>query len=156
MCAMALIHSRIRRVYYSIPNETPNAGGINSKTMLNHMEQLNHKQRVFRFLLYENNILIMIYKFVFISALLILGGQAENNIFLDVIFETGLINLTDTSDIFYWYFPSQRDNTTDPLTIWLNGGPGCSSTFALFNENGPFTINNDSTTLSKNPYSWST
>lgn len=41
------------------------------------------------------------------------------------------------------------------MTIWLNGGPGCSSTFALFAENGPFTIKDD-LTLSKNPYSWST
>jgi len=38
MCAMALIHSRIRRVYYSIPNEIPNAGGLNENIMLNHME----------------------------------------------------------------------------------------------------------------------
>jgi len=37
----------------------------------------------------------------------------------------------------------------------MTGGPGCSSLVALFNENGPYTINED-LSLSINPYSWNT
>jgi serine carboxypeptidase-like clade 4 len=45
--------------------------------------------------------------------------------------------------MFYWYFPHiSNDNniqTKDKnLIIWLVGGPGCSSEYAIFKENGPF------------------
>ena len=41
----------------------------------------------------------------------------------------------------------------DPVVLWLNGGPGCSSLFALFAENGPLLLN-ESLSLIPNPYSW--
>jgi len=57
--------------------------------------------------------------------------------------------------LFYWMFESQNDPSTDPLVIWLTGGPGCSSELALFFENGPYTVNPD-LSLQANPYSWNT
>jgi carboxypeptidase C (cathepsin A) len=33
--------------------------------------------------------------------------------------------------MFYWYFPSRDSESTDPLVIWLTGGPGCSSELAI-------------------------
>ncbi|KAJ3510060.1 hypothetical protein NLJ89_g4887 [Agrocybe chaxingu] len=47
--------------------------------------------------------------------------------------------------------PSSRNR--DPWGIWLNGGPGSSSMFGLFFENGPIRINGDYS-LQSNPYSW--
>lgn len=41
--------------------------------------------------------------------------------------------------IFYWLFKTEAD-TTAPLTIWLNGGPGSASEFGNFLENGPLEI----------------
>lgn len=43
-------------------------------------------------------------------------------------------------NIHYAFFPSLRDQTKDPLVLWLTGGPGCSSLMACFHENGPFTF----------------
>lgn len=56
--------------------------------------------------------------------------------------------------IHYWFVESQSNATTDPLLLWLNGGPGCSSMLGLFTELGPFELNNDGKALSLNPYSW--
>ena len=55
--------------------------------------------------------------------------------------------------LFYWFFESRNDPTTDPLLIWLTGGPGCSSMLALMVENGPYHVQRDMT-LTENPYSW--
>jgi len=57
--------------------------------------------------------------------------------------------------LFYWMFESQNSPKSDPLVIWLTGGPGCSSEIALFYENGPYSINDD-LSLKINPYSWNT
>lgn len=54
---------------------------------------------------------------------------------------------------FYWFFESRGAPSTDPVIIWLTGGPGCSSILALFEENGPCSVNDD-LSLKRNPFSW--
>ncbi|XP_038610531.1 lysosomal protective protein-like isoform X1 [Tachyglossus aculeatus] len=53
----------------------------------------------------------------------------------------------------YWFVESQGNPATDPLVLWLNGGPGCSSMEGILEENGPYRIHSDSF-LYENPYSW--
>lgn len=68
--------------------------------------------------------------------------------------KTGTVSIDSyNDDIFYWMFQSRESYETDPLVLWLTGGPGCASEVALFYENGPYQFNEDST-LKSNPYSW--
>ncbi|CAI5997094.1 unnamed protein product [Closterium sp. NIES-64] len=56
--------------------------------------------------------------------------------------------------LFYYFFESRNDASTDPLVLWLTGGPGCSSAFALLYENGPYQLDTDKTTLIWNDNGW--
>jgi len=65
------------------------------------------------------------------------------------------VNSTYNSNMFFWYFPPQSGNTSAPTLLWLNGGPGFSSLFGLFNENGPFFVSTENfPNLIPNNYSW--
>ncbi|OWZ01026.1 Serine protease [Phytophthora megakarya] len=69
----------------------------------------------------------------------------------------GYIHLPNRIDshYFYWYFESRNEPSSDPLLVWLPGGPGLSGTFGLLAENGPCAIDDDLSTR-PNPYSWTT
>ncbi|ETV95877.1 hypothetical protein H310_10915 [Aphanomyces invadans] len=56
-------------------------------------------------------------------------------------------------EMFYWYVESKEDPDSDPLVLWLNGGPGCSSLGGFFTELGPFVVESD-LTVKLNPYTW--
>ncbi|POM77935.1 Serine protease family S10, partial [Phytophthora palmivora] len=69
--------------------------------------------------------------------------------------DSGYIKLPNKVDdhYFYWFFESRSQPSTDPLVLWLTGGPGCSSMMALLTENGPCHVLPDLSTR-LNPYSW--
>lgn len=56
----------------------------------------------------------------------------------------------------YWFVESSRSPVDDPVVLWMNGGPGCSSMEGLLVELGPYLVNPDGKTLKKNIYAWNT
>ena len=76
---------------------------------------------------------------------------------------SGFLPVDDAKTVFlhYWLVLSTGNPTTDPLAVWMNGGPGCSSLEGGLYELGPFTFtgDRDSTglpTLQLNPSAWTT
>ncbi|KAL8516539.1 hypothetical protein ACS0TY_014979 [Phlomoides rotata] len=62
--------------------------------------------------------------------------------------------------LYYYFVESERNPSTDPVVLWLNGGPGCSSFDGFVYEHGPFNFEEGKPhgslpTLHLNPYSWS-
>ena len=75
---------------------------------------------------------------------------------------SGYITLSknsNTSALYFWFYEcSEKDSSTVPLVIWLNGGPGASSQLGNLYENGPYQVIRDSSTgkliLQEREYHW--
>lgn len=63
------------------------------------------------------------------------------------------VNKTYNSNMYFWFFPAQQDPDNAPVLLWLQGGPGGSSLFGLFVENGPYLVTKD-IKLMKKPITW--
>ena len=46
------------------------------------------------------------------------------------------IDKKNAKQIFYYFVESERNPTKDPVVLWLNGGPGCSSLGGFVYEHG--------------------
>ncbi|WJX77390.1 Serine carboxypeptidase-like 20 [Trifolium repens] len=69
-------------------------------------------------------------------------------------------NAENGKNLFYYFVSSERNPSKDPVVLWLNGGPGCSSFDGFVYEHGPFNFEaakskGNLPTLHNNPYSWS-
>jgi serine carboxypeptidase-like clade 1 len=51
---------------------------------------------------------------------------------------SGYVTVDEGNDrrLFYYLVLSERDPAADPVVLWLNGGPGCSSFDGFVYENG--------------------
>ena len=54
----------------------------------------------------------------------------------------GFLRVNTSSDgcLFMWFFPALSNSSSAPLLLWLQGGPGAPSVYAIFVENGPIVI----------------
>ena len=69
---------------------------------------------------------------------------------------SGYLNVTHGRHFHYWFVESQSKPADDPVILWLNGGPGCSSLAGMFTELGPWRVNDDGKTLRVENSSWNT
>ncbi|KAJ8891759.1 hypothetical protein PR048_004312 [Dryococelus australis] len=58
------------------------------------------------------------------------------------------------SNLFFWFFPAEKNYEEAPVIVWLQGGPGQPSLIGIFMEIGPFSVAPDNVSLQDNPYSW--
>ena len=45
---------------------------------------------------------------------------------------SGYLNVSETKALHYFFVESQDKPDSDPLMVWFNGGPGCSSLLGMF------------------------
>eukprot|EP00039_Didymoeca_costata_P020990 m.343051 g.343051 ORF g.343051 m.343051 type:complete len:467 (+) comp22257_c0_seq1:52-1452(+) len=68
---------------------------------------------------------------------------------------SGYLDTAQGHHMHYWLVESEGSPDTDPLVLWVQGGPGGSSLLGMFTEMGPFSaIPGVNTTLIRNPGSW--
>ena len=76
---------------------------------------------------------------------------------------SGFLPVDDAKTVFlhYWLVLSTGNPSTDPVAVWMNGGPGCSSLEGYLTELGPFVFTGERDSsglplLADNPYAWTT
>lgn len=63
------------------------------------------------------------------------------------------VNKAYDSNQFFWYFPAMiPDNKNAPVIVWLQGGPGATSLYGLFTENGPLRVRHEK--FERRKYNW--
>ncbi|WWC66700.1 uncharacterized protein I206_100604 [Kwoniella pini CBS 10737] len=75
----------------------------------------------------------------------------------DVKSYSGYLDVGYGKELFFSFFESRSKPKQDPVIMWINGGPGCSSSLGMFMELGPCTIKDQPTSVNDtkiNPYSW--
>ncbi|KPI40802.1 Carboxypeptidase-like protein [Cyphellophora attinorum] len=68
---------------------------------------------------------------------------------------SGFLDIAEDRHLFFWFFESRRNPEEDPVTLFLNGGPGADNMGGLFDEVGPCSPSDDGlTTVLRNDSSW--
>lgn len=74
------------------------------------------------------------------------ASKVDGPEFLNVTSYSGYFTVSErfNSNLFFWFFPALEDPDNAPVLLWLQGGPGASSLYGLFEENGPFEVVSES------------
>ncbi|TRM61781.1 Alpha/Beta hydrolase protein [Schizophyllum amplum] len=67
---------------------------------------------------------------------------------------SGYLDIAADKHLFFWFFESRNSPKDDPVLLWLNGGPGCSSSTGLLFELGPCRVSEEGLNTTFNPHSW--
>jgi len=92
----------------------------------------------------------------FLAILLIAqNAKSEEILMPGELWETGYVTVRgEGNELFYFLVKSRDNNPQAPLVIWLNGGPGCASSYGLFTENGPHVVDREKLKFIRNEFSW--
>ncbi|KAJ1673797.1 hypothetical protein EV182_004537 [Spiromyces aspiralis] len=67
---------------------------------------------------------------------------------------SGYLDVNSDKHFFFWFFEARNGRKDAPLILWVNGGPGCSSSTGLLAELGPCRVEPGGNSTKLNPYSW--
>lgn len=68
---------------------------------------------------------------------------------------SGYVPIDESSKkIHYMFVESEQDPANDPLIVWFNGGPGCSSMLAFMQEIGPYKWEDGASSMIENDHRW--
>jgi len=67
---------------------------------------------------------------------------------------SGYLDIAEDKHLFFWFFEARVNPAEAPLLLWLNGGPGCSSSTGLLFELGPCSVDEGGANVTYNKYSW--
>jgi len=67
---------------------------------------------------------------------------------------SGYLKVTDTKALHYTFTESLDNPFKDPIIVWFNGGPGCSSMMAFMQESGPYIVDDGEAFVKENPWPW--
>lgn len=70
---------------------------------------------------------------------------------------SGYIDTGGGKELFFYFFESRNKPKEDPVIMWINGGPGCSSAIGLLMELGPCTVEDNPKNVNStkvNEHSW--
>ncbi len=67
---------------------------------------------------------------------------------------SGYLKATETKSLHYTFAESLDSPETDPIIIWFNGGPGCSSMLGMMQELGPIVVDDGEEYFHTNPHPW--
>ena len=67
---------------------------------------------------------------------------------------SGYLAASETKRLHYVFAESLDSPKTDPVLIWFNGGPGCSSMLGFMQENGPRVVDDGEDYLKENAETW--
>jgi vitellogenic carboxypeptidase-like protein len=68
-------------------------------------------------------------------------SEVNSKNYLGIKSHSGYITVKEeyNSNLFFWFFPHEKSADV-PWIIWLQGGPGISSLYGLFDLIGPFKV----------------
>ena len=67
---------------------------------------------------------------------------------------SGYLKASKTKKLHYVFTESMDAPETDPIIIWFNGGPGCSSMLGMMQELGPIVVDDGEDYFKTNPHPW--
>ncbi|KAJ2613844.1 hypothetical protein H4S08_002011, partial [Coemansia sp. RSA 1365] len=69
---------------------------------------------------------------------------------------SGYLDTDEDSHFFFWFFEARNAPKREeaPLIVWMNGGPGCSSSTGLLMELGPCRPDKGGASVSPHKYGW--
>lgn len=67
---------------------------------------------------------------------------------------SGYLDIREGAHLWFILYESRSSPESDPLVLWLNGGPGCSSSTGMLFELGPCNVADGGERVENNEYAW--